>query len=118
MRTPEFFEKQKIKKFLDNIRAWHFSPFMAGMGKAGIPDIIACYPLTITSDMVGMRIGVFIGVEVKRDGKEPTVLQGNRITDIQQAGGFAVWGTADRVIPQLRKLPYAPDAIEKTDAAG
>lgn len=90
---------------------------MAGMGKAGVPDIIGCYPLTITPDMVGMRVGVFVGVEVKREGKEPTVLQENRIADIQQAGGFAIWGTADRVIPQLRKLPYAPDGVEKTSTA-
>lgn len=118
MKTPESYEKQAIKKFLDNISAWHFSPFMAGMGKSGVPDIVACYPLTITQDMVGMCIGVFTGIEVKRDGKEPTALQECRIADIQRAGGVGIWGTAARVIPQLRTIPYAPNDIKKTDTAG
>ena len=36
----------------------------------------------------------------------PTKLQMARICEIKDAGGFATWGTAERVIPILKKLPY------------
>lgn len=107
MKTPESYEKDDICKYLDSIGAWSFRPYMAGYGKSGVPDIIACKPLLITAHMTGMAIGAFVSVEVKREGKEPTALQNTRITEIRQAGGFATWGTAERVIPILKKLPYA-----------
>ena len=35
--------------------------------------------------------------------KEPTLLQRNRIIDIENAGGKGTWGTAEMVIPDLKK---------------
>jgi hypothetical protein len=105
MHTPEFFEKKDIAKYLDSIGAWNFKPLMAGFGKSGVPDIVACVPMTITAEMVGMRIGIFVGVEVKREGKEPTKLQLARIGEIKDSGGVGTWGTAERVISVLKQLP-------------
>jgi hypothetical protein len=105
MHTPEFFEKKDIAKYLDSIGAWNFKPLMAGYGKAGVPDIIACVPLVITQDMVGMRVGTFVGIEVKREGKQPTELQKARMLEIVAAGGVATAGTANAVIPQIKMLP-------------
>ena len=90
MRSPEGHEKIIIKRYLDSIGAWHFSPYMAGFGKSGVPDIIACID------------GCFWGIEVKREGKEPTPLQLQRMTEIERAGGFAVAGTAERVIAFIK----------------
>ena len=59
MRTPEGYEKDEIKKYLDSIGAWYFCPYMAGFGKSGVPDIVACIQ------------GKFWAIEVKREGKEP-----------------------------------------------
>ncbi len=106
MKTPESFEKDDICKYLVGIAAWFFRPYQAGYGKSGVPDIVACVPMTITQEMVGMRVGVFTSIEVKREGKEPTALQDARITEIKDSAGFATWGTAERVIPILKKLPY------------
>ena len=92
MMTPEGHEKKTIKKYLDSIGAWHFSPSMTGFGKAGVPDIIVCLN------------GKFIGIEVKREGKEPTPLQNKRMEEIKYAGGGALWGTAERVIGALKFL--------------
>lgn len=92
MRSPEGHEKAAIDKYLDSIDCWHFRPFMSGYGKAGVPDIVACIN------------GRFVSIEVKREGKEPTKLQDTRMDEIRKAGGYAVWGTAERVIPQLRRL--------------
>lgn len=107
MKTPESYQKDDICKYLVSIASWFFRPYMAGFGKSGVADIIACVPMTIEAHMVGMRIGVFTSIEVKREGKEPTALQDARMTEIRDAGGFACWGTAERVIPILKKLPYA-----------
>lgn len=96
MKTPESREKAAIKKYLDDIGAWHFSPFMKGYGKTGVPDIIACVRLRTG--------GWFVAIEVKREGKEPTKLQVYRMTEIIKAGGFALAGTADVVIPQIERL--------------
>jgi hypothetical protein len=107
MKSPEAWEKDDICKYLTGLAAWHFRPFMAGYGKSGVPDIVACVPITIEAHMVGMRIGAFVSIEVKREGKEPTKLQDARMAEIKDSGGFACWGTAERVIPILKKLPYA-----------
>lgn len=92
MHTPEFYEKQAIKKFLDKIgpeRCWYFMPLMAGYGKSGVPDII------------GSLNGTAFGVEVKRPGKEPTAIQMRRMHEIARTNGLAVAGTAEMVIQAL-----------------
>lgn len=90
MKTPESYEKDEIKLYLETIGAWHFSPYMAGFGKAGVPDIIACID------------GCFWGIEVKRPGKEPTPRQTLRMNEIEKAGGFSVAGTAEVVIAYIK----------------
>jgi Holliday junction resolvase len=91
MRTPEGYEKDKIKKYLKSIGAFFISPYMAGYGKSGVPDIVAC---------IG---GVFWGIEVKREGKELTALQARRIDEIREAGGMVVAGTAKKVIETIER---------------
>jgi Holliday junction resolvase len=53
MATPESKVKKKVKKILDDLGAYHFSPMATGFGRSGVPDIIACYK------------GKFIGIECK-----------------------------------------------------
>ena len=89
MKTPEAYEKEAICKYLDSIGAWYFKPYMAGFGKAGVPDLIACIH------------GRFWGIEVKRPGKAPTPIQTRRMEEIELAGGYAVAGTSAHVIPHL-----------------
>lgn len=89
MKTPEGYEKDKIKKYLDSIGAWYFCPYMAGFGKGGVPDIIVCHR------------GRFISIEVKRPGKEPTERQKLRMAEVQAAGGVAIWGDATKVLSEL-----------------
>ena len=95
MMSPEGREKQAIKKYLDSIGAWHFSPSMNGFGKAGVPDIIACID------------GQFWGIEVKRPENNPTPLQERRMAEIRKQKGMTAWGTAPRVIEQLKNWYYS-----------
>ena len=90
MRQPESYEKEEIKFYLETIGAWFTLPYMAGFGKSGVPDIIACID------------GLFFGIEVKREGKEPTPRQVERMNEIEKAGGFAVAGTAAVVIAFIK----------------
>ena len=95
MKTPEGYEKDDICKYLDSIGAWYFKPYMAGYGKRGVPDIVACIR------------GVFWGIEVKRKGKKPTPLQEKRGLEIQNASGWWTAGTAEAVIAVIKKWVQA-----------
>lgn len=75
--TPEKKVKTAVKKLLDSMGIYHFSPFQAGMGRAGIPDIICCYN------------GRFLGIECKAGKGKTTALQDRELDAIRAAGGFA-----------------------------
>jgi Holliday junction resolvase len=75
--TPEAKVKVALKKILNDMGIWHFSPYQAGMGRAGIPDIIACYN------------GLFVAFECKAKGNKPTALQQREIDGIRTAKGLA-----------------------------
>jgi Holliday junction resolvase len=78
MATPESKVKKKVKKILDDLGAYHFSPMMDGYGRSGVPDIIACYK------------GKFIGIECKSGDNKPTLLQLRNIDDIKRNQGLAI----------------------------
>lgn len=93
MRSPEGFEKDAIKKFLATIDCWHFSPFMKGFGKNGVPDIVGCYK------------GRLFGIEVKRSFEiKPTSIQLRRMGEIRKAGGIAIVGPAAGVIEEFKYI--------------
>ena len=75
--TKEGLVKQKIKRILNDAGALHFSPYMAGMGVAGVSDIIALYK------------GRFIAIEAKSDAtKKPTELQKKFLFSVEVNGGL------------------------------
>ena len=92
MSTPESKVKEGVKRLLRAARWWFFMPVSNGMGRHGIPDIVACKPTVITEDMVGMTLGVFVGIECKAPGKLANVspLQERELKAIAEAGGVAL----------------------------
>ena len=76
--TPEGKVKAKVKKVLDELGAYHFSPMMTGFGHSGVPDIIACYK------------GMFLGIECKSGKNVPTLLQENNMARIRHSGGYTI----------------------------
>jgi len=90
--TPEGKVKILVRAELTARGAWFFFPPANGFGKAGIPDVVGCYPITITPEMVGKTIGAFFGIETKAPGKLHTVteLQKMRLEEIKEVGGLAV----------------------------
>ena len=75
--TKEALVKKHVKKLLDEMGIYHFSPFQAGMGRAGIPDIIACYN------------GLFLAIECKAGKGKTTALQERELNAIRTAKGLA-----------------------------
>lgn len=73
--TPEAKVKNTVKKLLDMFGAYYFMPPANGYGRAGIPDIIACYH------------GQFIAVECKAGRNKPTALQVRELAMIDAVGG-------------------------------
>ena len=73
--TPEGKVKNQVKKILDAHKVYHFSPPGMGLGRSGIPDIIACFN------------GKFIAIECKAGKGQPTLLQSRELGRIDMAGG-------------------------------
>jgi len=88
--TPEAKVKKHVKAILDELKVYHFSPMQNGMGRAGIPDIIACHG------------GKFIGIECKAGNNKPTALQERELNRILNAGGEA-YVINEENIEQLRE---------------
>lgn len=76
--TPEKKVKDKVKKFLDSIGAYHFSPMTGGFGRSGVPDIIVCLK------------SKFIAIECKANGGKTTMLQEKNIDAIRLNKGIAM----------------------------
>ena len=78
MATPEKKVKDRAKRILDKIGAYHFSPATGYGGRKGVPDIIACYK------------GKFFGIECKAGKNKPTKLQQHELDKIENAGGCSI----------------------------
>ena len=76
-QTSEKQIENQIKRYLDNVGAWHIKTHGNMFSKAGTPDILACVK------------GRFVAIEVKRPGGVVSALQKANIKLIQQAGGVA-----------------------------
>lgn len=76
--TPEKKVKDKVKKFLDSLGAYHFSPMTGGFGRSGVPDIIVCLKSR------------FIAIECKANGGKTTMLQEKNINAIRLNKGIAM----------------------------
>lgn len=103
MRTPESYEKEDIKKYLDKGSPfiWYFPTYMAGYGASGIPDIVGCKATIIKPEMVSTKVGLWFSTEVKRPGKVPSIKQDKRMKEIGMAGGKTFWGDAEKVIGEF-----------------
>ena len=102
-KSPEGKVKDIVRKTLKKFGVWLFAPVSNGMGVHGIPDYVCCVPVVITQDMVGKRLGVFVGIETKAPGRRNqadrglSTLQCLQRKMITEAGGcyFVVDGVED-----------------------
>ena len=90
-QTPEGKVKAKVKKLLDSLGIYYFSPYMAGFGRSGIPDIVCCVE------------GLFLGIECKAGSNKPTALQEREAERIKKAGGITLV-VNENELPALERL--------------
>lgn len=73
----------------------------------GSSDLIGWMPITVTREMVGMKIAVFVSVEVKTETGKATPEQLNFIEAVNLAGGVAVIARSiEDVENVLKKLGF------------
>jgi Holliday junction resolvase len=77
-KTPEKRVKDAVVTVLKEHGAYYFFPMATGMGRSGIPDIVACMS------------GRFIGIECKAGKNVATSLQDRELKAIHEAGGIAL----------------------------
>jgi len=70
-----------------------------GLAK-GSGDLIGYKSVTVTPEMVGKKIAIFVSAEVKRPDKKLTPAQENWMREIRRAGGLA-------------DIVYSPDDLSK-----
>lgn len=91
MTTPESRAKAKVREILSRYPSMYsYWPVPSGFGRTTI-DVIGCYR------------GRFYGIEVKADGKKPTLKQTIELQNIGSAMGktFVIAGTSDPAIDDL-----------------
>jgi hypothetical protein len=74
--TPEKKVKEKVRKVLTEMGAFHFMPATHGYGTSGVPDIVGCYK------------GRMFAIECKAGDNKPTALQLKNLSAIAAAGGY------------------------------
>ena len=95
LMTPEAKVKKQVKKILDDLGAYHFSPLTSGYGRSGVPDIIVCYK------------GKFIGIECKAGKGKLTALQERNIKQIKHNQGLAIVvneGNIEELLAMLKEI--------------
>lgn len=69
----------------------------------GSPDLVGWKTVEVTENMVGQRLAVFIGIEVKMPGEKPRDDQAHWLEQLAAAGGVAGVATSvDEAIDILR----------------
>ena len=84
-------DKFKVRLFRNNTGA-----FLDGAGHkvtfglcVGSADLIGFKSITITPEMVGLRVAVFLAIEVKSEGKDPTPEQEIFLHGVKEYGGIS-----------------------------
>ena len=83
-----------IQKYLQKTGAWEYKTMGSPYTRTGVPDLLVCYK------------GVFIGLEIKVPGEDPTKIQQFEIAMIKKAGGISL---------SVSCLRTVQDIIEKID---
>ena len=73
----------------------------------GSSDLIGWRVATITPDMIGRRVAIFMAVEVKQPGRHPTKEQRNFLSAVKHAGGIALTVHSEiDAVSQLKAEPF------------
>ena len=94
--TTQNHVKALVRNWCEAKEAFHFAVVQNGLGTHGIHDRIACLPLTVTPEMVGKKIGLFVSIEAKRPGRRAEKDSGMSkhqvlfMENVLRAGGLSI----------------------------
>jgi Holliday junction resolvase len=92
--------RRKITKYLERRGAYVCHPHGSAINAKGTPDLLVCYK------------GRFLGLEVKRPGKNATELQAHTLGEITEAGGVS------SVITSVEEAEAILDRVDSEPAWG
>lgn len=75
-----------------------------GVCNPGGSDLIGWRSITITPDMIGDRLAVFLAIETKAPKKGPNKNQRNFINQVRKAGGLA--GSARNIAEAIKIIEF------------
>lgn len=78
-----------LKGVIDVLKSGRLRKVRAGLEAPGASDLIGWQTVTITPEMVGKNVALFVAAEVKQPGKYASAEQKNFIQNVKQAGGIA-----------------------------
>jgi len=87
-------------------------PFNTGL-PAGFPDTFGCQELVITPEMVGQKVAVFWGIEIK-DLSSASQAQSNFINALLMSGGKGGIARSPEEACSLLGVPYEPHANRRS----
>lgn len=94
--TTENHVKDIVRQWCDAHDAHHFAVVQNGMGVHGIHDRLAALPITITPEMVGKKVALFLAIECKKPGRRNEPDRGMSkhqvifMEGVKKAGGVSV----------------------------
>ncbi len=83
----------------------------SGLG-VGSPDLIGWQSVTITPEMVGNQVAMFVGLELKTGNKKPTAKQEAWLKAIHGAGGLARVIRSEQEAEELLALHLCPPRVK------
>ena len=101
--------QRAIQKFWrKTLKGWVFKVHGNEFTGSGIPDLVGCVPITITKEMVGLTVGIFVALEAKRDeDEEASIIQLQTIEEIKAAHGYSeVVGSVEEAKKHLREARW------------
>ena len=108
--TTEAHVKKLVRDWFNSHGAWSYAPIQNGLGVHGIPDRIGCIPITVTPEMVGRKIGLFVAAESKaphriteKDGGV-SAHQKHNLDAINKAYGLAFVAYDEKLLAELSEL--------------
>lgn len=100
--------KRESQRYLKKHNIFHWKHWAGGKyGRSDIADILGIYKMKVSDlyDAGIEEIGVFMAIELKRPGEEPTEKQIEWGDKVKEAGGIWFWADAVETIIKKLRIP-------------
>lgn len=88
--------KDLVLKWFKQHDGFSYAPVQNGLGVHGVHDRVGAIPITVTPEMVGKKVGLFVSIECKKPGRRNEPDRGMSkhqvmfMEGVKKAGGVSV----------------------------